>query len=453
MQDLANESYVVNGVNYTTYTTFRSPLTPDGDDEDVEENGFDPDLTPTVSVENFGEPLIPEPDYDLSDPEYAQMMEQRAKKKKKSVSFVMNEEMAAKLQAGKTTRQDSILKDRSGGVRPQQQQQHCHHNVPFEAASKTEKSRSKFIEKIPLARLAFGGGKTPKPQEAAVAKMTMTAETDRVRIAVAPDVPPKMALSRSNSMACDHSSSLQQHHQQQQQLHKSVSFSAEKNNALLRSHAAAPTPGTISENALRSARSQLKASRSFPNELNVGGGNSNGNSEEGDNSSSGVSSDQEVTTVIENGRYVTYLPVETKPKAKATAAWAATGKVVVAAMDNASESSDDVDDRGWAAAESSNRRSAAFADLMADHDSTASSVSSASSSTQVTFNVIKIQVTSLKLPKYLLLNDISDFVLEVDLVGLGNLSFVLRLVFALFIHIWGILPTYIALPEYNIILN
>ncbi|CAB4064250.1 SHANK [Lepeophtheirus salmonis] len=71
----AMETYKVNGVKYTTYTTFRSPLTPD----DNQFEGATPD--------------IPEPDY--SDPESDHHRRASTttleKKKKKSVSFVIDE--------------------------------------------------------------------------------------------------------------------------------------------------------------------------------------------------------------------------------------------------------------------------------------------------------------------------------------------------------------------------
>merc|ERR1712038_1214229 len=136
------------GVNYTTYTTFRSPITPDECDVPGSLSsrtfaGIDPDLTPTSDSMRYDghQPVIPEPDYDMSDSDYggsssngnnyycgsdvynngyhsnggregyASNGTTLERKKKKTVSFVINEEVAAKLQAGRTTRQDSILKD------------------------------------------------------------------------------------------------------------------------------------------------------------------------------------------------------------------------------------------------------------------------------------------------------------------------------------------------------
>merc|ERR1712223_156609 len=105
--------------------------------------GIDPDLTPTSDSMRYEghQPVIPEPDYDMSDSDYGGSSSNGnnyycgsdvynnsyhsnggregyssngttlERKKKKTVSFVINEEVAAKLQAGRTTRQDSILKD------------------------------------------------------------------------------------------------------------------------------------------------------------------------------------------------------------------------------------------------------------------------------------------------------------------------------------------------------
>ena len=73
----AKETYSINGVNYTTYTTFRSPLTPD-----------------EIPDVNFIEkpPMIPEPDYEEpnmnsnTNGQYSSRTLER--KKKKSVSFL-----------------------------------------------------------------------------------------------------------------------------------------------------------------------------------------------------------------------------------------------------------------------------------------------------------------------------------------------------------------------------
>ena len=128
-QDAA-ETYSVAGVNYTTYTTFRSPITPDQCDSvsskqfpSEGEGGGETPTTPTNT------PHIPEPDYDLryftsgqhvfiflhciycSDGEKESCSgsesswreaggatlrrnQRLERKKKKTVSFIMNEELA-----------------------------------------------------------------------------------------------------------------------------------------------------------------------------------------------------------------------------------------------------------------------------------------------------------------------------------------------------------------------
>jgi hypothetical protein len=63
------ETYSINGVNYTTYTTFRSPMTPEDAPPGIEDPDRDADpedLTPTAE-RLLGGPVIPEPDYDQSD--------------------------------------------------------------------------------------------------------------------------------------------------------------------------------------------------------------------------------------------------------------------------------------------------------------------------------------------------------------------------------------------------
>merc|ERR1719219_2064082 len=136
------ETYSVNGVNYTTYTTFRSPITPD-ECESVSnsENLDDSAETPTTPTNegHFNQdhnnhestPHIPEPDYDVSDVDNQSysgsesswrdtatlrrnQRNERDRKKKKTVSFIMNEELANIIHSsGTMTKRDSILKDPS----------------------------------------------------------------------------------------------------------------------------------------------------------------------------------------------------------------------------------------------------------------------------------------------------------------------------------------------------
>ena len=72
----SKETYSINGVNYTTYTTFRSPLTPD-----------------EIPDVNFVEkpPMIPEPDYEepnMHNTTNGSSSRTLERKKKKSVSFL-----------------------------------------------------------------------------------------------------------------------------------------------------------------------------------------------------------------------------------------------------------------------------------------------------------------------------------------------------------------------------
>merc|ERR1719158_2267552 len=144
------ETYSVNGVNYTTYTTFRSPITPDDCPESVSTRLFSENLdesaeTPTTPTNEPGfqggeasedTPHIPEPDYDVSDVDnnsYSgsesswrdtatlrrNQRNERERKKKKTVSFIMNEELANIIHSsGTMTKKDSILKDPSREKEP-----------------------------------------------------------------------------------------------------------------------------------------------------------------------------------------------------------------------------------------------------------------------------------------------------------------------------------------------
>ena len=145
-QDPAStETYSVNGVNYTTYTTFRSPITPEECPDSVSgrlfpeasEESAETPTTPTNEGyrESGPEPHIPEPDYDMSDVDNQSYSgsesgswrdttatlrrnmrntTERDRKKKKTVSFIMNEELANIIHSsGTMTKKDSILKDPS----------------------------------------------------------------------------------------------------------------------------------------------------------------------------------------------------------------------------------------------------------------------------------------------------------------------------------------------------
>ena len=449
------ETYNINGVNYTTYTTFRSPITPDecdvpGSLSSRTFTGIDPDLTPTAPPElerfalNESHPIIPEPDYDMSDSDYGGSSSNGnnyycgsdvynngygnsniresvgsngttlERKKKKTVSFVINEEVAAKLQAGRTTRQDSILKD---PTREKEREKERLEKERFErdreelfATSKqkmriknTAQQPSPFalgeryaepIVKIPMAKLkneenVTMKGLVPNFQHSQqnyhsfginagnaepIKTVVQVAEEDKIRIEVPPEVPVKAALNRSNSAVGNPSNNTAQKHQP---LQKSRSFCAEKslhsasggNNALssssnsgikqvkangipnpnlnpISSKNVIPSNNGISENEILRVRSQLKSSRSFTNEFPRKSSSSSNeniklqdnmkvkvnnlsndtdiNHEEAENSSSGVSSDQEQNNVNHDGsdhsssksslpssaKFVTYLPVD-----------------------------------------------------------------------------------------------------------------------------------------------
>ncbi len=304
----SSETYSVNGVSYTTYTTFRSPITPDEVPEAVIIPPFDPSNHST-------EPSIPEPDYDLTDEDDAAEACERASKKtlgkkKKSVSFAMNEEDAARLQASsKTKKPESILKDSS------REKSACQHERPTLSLVQNPLplSGDKYkVDRIPQAKLKLADPPAAhgiKHNSEAVSKTVRIAESDKIRISIGAAEERRASLTRSHSVATTTAASNGHCHSsmpsgnsvsRQQLLQKSQSFSADKKLALGQSGNNGTT--NVSENDLRRARSQLKPSRSFPNELSL---------EEGDNSSSGVSSDQEVNNG--DNKYVTYLPVEAPP--------------------------------------------------------------------------------------------------------------------------------------------
>ena len=332
----AIETYTVNGVNYTTYTTFRSPITPDEVD------------APSFSNRQFETPVIPEPDYDMSEVEYRQQYHDGSRrgsrsngttlerKKKKTVSFVINEEVAAKLQAGKTRRQESILKDPN-----RDRAEPCQHSRPIlnNPFAKDPEKYTQPIDRIPTAKLRFD---TPHQTVAQHQQQhpAMAPEVEKIRIEVPPKVPNKVQLNRSNSTAESGSNT------SKVTLQKSLSFCADKTKAVKISVPATTAVSHPTENEILRVRSQLKPSRSFPNELT---NNKQDKAEEADNSSSGVSSDHE----NQAAKYVTYLPVDggaastlevgsAAPKAnqQPTQPWG---------VDNVSESgSDDVSsERSW----------------------------------------------------------------------------------------------------------
>ena len=337
------ETYSVNGVSYTTYTTFRSPITPDEVDAPSFSGrglfGGGQELVSSCGGAD-DQPVIPEPDYDdrgapphnhqqqplpppLQPPPEIRMGSKTLErsKKKKSVSFVDEVGMASVKPSSinKVSRatthlsshqphhhgsQDSILKDPS---RQQQQEIQSHQKSilcnPF--AANPEKY-TQPINRIPTAKLkphpATAPATMPPNSTSEPMSMPAAAAPAKIRIEVPPVVPNK--LNRSNSTAGESSAAAQK-----VTLQKSLSFCADKSGSAAAAAAAvavklnvsahnpvvgsgsAPT-GSVAhptENEILRVRSQLKPSRSFPNELKQQEAAAN----ETDNSSSGVSSDHE----------------------------------------------------------------------------------------------------------------------------------------------------------------
>jgi len=81
----------VNGVNYTTYTTFRSPITSD-ECEPVSNSYVGDTSTTTIdpaqkTTTNDHLPLIPDPDYDVSDNDIDSGQEEGRQERKKDRQF------------------------------------------------------------------------------------------------------------------------------------------------------------------------------------------------------------------------------------------------------------------------------------------------------------------------------------------------------------------------------
>eukprot|EP00090_Calanus_glacialis_P037365 TRINITY_DN6425_c0_g1_i1.p1 TRINITY_DN6425_c0_g1~~TRINITY_DN6425_c0_g1_i1.p1 ORF type:complete len:1871 (+),score=328.76 TRINITY_DN6425_c0_g1_i1:592-6204(+) len=317
------ETYSVNGVSYTTYTTFRSPITPD-ECESVSNRLFSENLdesaeTPTTPTNEgqFNEdgnhestPHIPEPDYDVSDVDNQSysgsesswrdtatlrrnQRNERDRKKKKTVSFIMNEELANIIHSsGTMTKRDSILKDPSKEKENFEEQRGRWRSTkrsptkvspPMPETPKTpsEPTFNSFFaqenqNKGPTTKVAtvhpdWEGGSIiePFPQTESVSKLV---STSKIRIEVGGSG--NNSIQRANS----------------QLIQKSQSFSSDINpgSQLQKTNTTAKVDnsGMISQSELQRAKLHLKSSRSFPELL-----------EDGDNSSSGVSSDQDQDSV------------------------------------------------------------------------------------------------------------------------------------------------------------
>ena len=265
------ETYNINGVNYTTYTTFMSPLTPD-----------------EIPDVNFVEkpPVIPEPDYLMH--EGSKTLE---RKKKKSVSFledISKKEETSVKRIHSNKKPESILKSQTDSHQGAPPPSHCQHGKPILRTSQPALTGDKYmqpIERIP--RLKIHNPTTEVP----IKTVVKVVPEDKIRIEVSQNT--NNHLTRSNSTAVK-----SMNYENHKSLQKSQSFCAEKASKLALQK---ESKSGISETDILNARSSLKPSRSFPNELN-----------DNDNSSSGVSSDQEIP---KNGtssqtKFVTYLPVE-----------------------------------------------------------------------------------------------------------------------------------------------
>ena len=122
------ETYSVNGINYTTYTTFRSPLTPD-------------DIPPQ----------IPEPDYE---PQESKTLERI--KKKKSVSFVEDISRKETDTVKKVPKKnpESILKDTSSTTASSATPPtHCQHGRPILRPALVGDKYMQPIERIPRLKM------------------------------------------------------------------------------------------------------------------------------------------------------------------------------------------------------------------------------------------------------------------------------------------------------------
>ena len=122
------ETYSVNGINYTTYTTFRSPLTPD-------------DIPPQ----------IPEPDYE---PQESKTLERI--KKKKSVSFVedISRKEADTVKKVPKKNPESILKDTSSTTASSATPPtHCQHGRPILRPALVGDKYMQPIERIPRLKM------------------------------------------------------------------------------------------------------------------------------------------------------------------------------------------------------------------------------------------------------------------------------------------------------------
>ena len=250
------------------------------------------------------EPHIPEPDYDMSDVDTGEATENHhndgnnggtatlrrrgrsvrgandmERKKKKTVSFIMNEELANIIHSsGTMTKRDSILKDPSRERDTSERSSRPAKRSPSKVTPPlTSSEHTSPSLKSNTQHPAWSGGSIMDSTEPKLASAS------KIRIEVG---------NNNNS----------------RQLHKSQSFSSTlspmSDAAGVSGHSQASSgQGGISQEDLLQARSLLKSSRSFPELL-----------EDGDNSSSGVSSDQDQDTIIVAEEVTKNKDYETKNK-------------------------------------------------------------------------------------------------------------------------------------------
>ncbi|XP_023341633.1 SH3 and multiple ankyrin repeat domains protein 3 [Eurytemora carolleeae] len=445
------ERYKVNGVNYTTYTTFRSPLTPDTDTrfDDEEDSSRTPtnELTPEEDQETTysgypgpeppyqeypgpgtpepypgvypgGVPHIPEPDYDISDLEncengsysgsdssWRQDQEQfrdtatlrrnqrNERKKKKTVSFIMNQDIANIIHSsGTMTKKDSILKDTKHHVdvgeepgcwRPTRRSPTK--SVPPPPTAKSTPPKSSLVKesmfatkKKPVVKggvipphLEWEGGSLPAHPEwveepeyevwqpahpgndqrsvEMTVQPTLTSNS-KIRIEIGNQVqkPSTPTLAKSISFSnhlnpTNQANQTSPNHVKQTINHgKSSSPRTNSENNIDLKPRDHGSDSLINKSDIQKARSQLKSSRSLPDIV-----------DEQDNSSSGVSSDQDIH---QDSDFVTQLTVSPlslppvpagKPWGRSTDRWPRTTDDDSQSSGTGSSHSDDLTDKTW----------------------------------------------------------------------------------------------------------
>ena len=327
-------------------------------------------------TETETEPHIPEPDYDMSDvdngdnhsysgSESGSWRDATAtlrrnsrnttdRKKKKTVSFIMNEELANIIHSsGTMTKRDSILKDpsrdreddgkgRSSSKSSKRSPTKVAPPMPETPKTPSEPTFKSFFTpdnstKLPAvskatSHPAWEGGSIMEPNSATAQTESKHSTVSKIRIEVG-----NLKTSTNGSSTLPRGTSIQ----------KSQSFSADlspvsgyKLKSLPKVEANTSNSGAISQADLQKAKMQLKSSRSFPELL-----------EDGDNSSSGVSSDQDQDSVnipcehVSGGRaqgdkaeYVTKLTVSNGDRQR---------HVSNECESNSSQSEIDTSDRTW----------------------------------------------------------------------------------------------------------